>query len=60
MQNSKETIIENVNFASTRKYTFCDDIKELYGDLQGYAAPKRAWAPPFLFQNLSSYKINNQ
>ena len=30
------------------------------GYKQGAVAPKRTWGPSFLFQNLSSYNMNNQ
>ena len=30
------------------------------GHKQNAVAPKRTWGPPFLFQNLSSYNIDNQ
>ena len=43
----QETIVENVNLASNRDYNHA-------------VAPKQTWDPSFLFQNLSSYNINNQ
>ena len=50
----------NVNLASTHKYNF-DDIKRNYMSIyKVLLLLKQCGEPPFLFQNLSTYQINNQ
>ncbi len=49
-------ITENVYFAST-----CEGIiKELYGKYKVFLLLNEYRDPPFLFQNLSSLKVNSQ
>ena len=47
------SLVSRVRVFGTRKWS-------IPAYLQAPAVPKRVWGPPFSFQNLSSYKINNK
>ena len=62
MQNTVYgTIIGNMNLASSRKFN-CDEsiIRNYMGIYKVLLLSNKCGDPPFLFQNLSSYKVNNQ
>ena len=56
----QETIVENVNLANNHDYNHGTTIKDLDGMNKVLLLLNEHGDPSFLFQNLSSYNINNQ
>ena len=59
---SKKKIVGNVNLASNRDYNHDNNnyYKDLFGINKVLLLLNEHGDPSFLFQNLSSYNINNQ
>ena len=53
-------VIGNVNLAITNEYNWDDVIRNYMGIYKVLLLSNECGDPPFLFQNVSSYKVNNQ